>query len=171
MFATYFRKLGTPLNAKGRRTAARRRRNGNKPLLTHLESRDVPAALGWAAGVNLPIAEGGIAAPRPGPTCSSWGAPPRSYTLTATDPTWQATATADGPAPGFRAVLAGRRPLAQRLLRRLRRHAERLRHVGRHPVRSEHRHGRGRGDQPDALAAIDEHAARPARLGHRFAPA
>ena len=90
-----------------------------------------------------------------------------SYTLTATDPSWQATTTADGSTARFRADFAGRRAVAQRLLHRLRRLAKRLRHLGRHAVRSEHGHGRGWGDQPDALAPIDERAARRVRLGHR----
>ena len=91
MFATYFRKLGTPLNAKGRRTAARRRRNGNKPLLTHLETRDLPAALTWAVGTYLPIAEGGIAAAPSGANVLVLGGPSNvSYTVTASDPTWKA---------------------------------------------------------------------------------
>ena len=94
MFAKYFRKPATFLRSIGDKPVRRRRPAWSASVVEVLESRDLPAPLTWAAGVNLPVAAAGIVAQPegtsllvlPGPTTSS-------YNLSVTDPTWQAIVT------------------------------------------------------------------------------
>jgi hypothetical protein len=86
-----------------------------------LESRDLPAPLTWAAGVTLPMAEGGIVAQSEGTSLLALGGPTTtSYTVAATDPTWHAnvkptaqpldfarTSPGVGPLPGGYFVVFG----------------------------------------------------------------
>ena len=58
-----------------------------------LESRSLLAPLAWAVGANLPIAEGGIVAQPEGTSLLTLAGPTTtSYTLSATYPSWQASA-------------------------------------------------------------------------------
>jgi hypothetical protein len=85
---TFWRKFG--LNRRAPLT-----RRQPPPLLECLEDRTLPAPLTWAAGVNLPLAEGGIVAQPEGTSLLTMAGPSTtSYSLTATNPTWQATITA-----------------------------------------------------------------------------
>ena len=60
--------------------------------LESLESRCVPAPLAWAAGVNLPLAEGGLVAQPEGTSLLTMAGPTTtSYTLSAAYPSWQAS--------------------------------------------------------------------------------
>jgi hypothetical protein len=86
-----------------RNTARLLHRRCNKPakrslcstlVLESLESRDVPAPLTWAGGVTLPTSGGIAAAPEGISLLLAGGLTTTSYNLTATNPTWQAAATA-----------------------------------------------------------------------------
>jgi hypothetical protein len=86
MFKKYRQKLANFL----RNPATKRARR--VPVLESLESRDVPAPLTWAVGVNLPTAAGGLVAQPSGANLLVLAGPtPTSYNLGATDPTWQAS--------------------------------------------------------------------------------
>jgi hypothetical protein len=63
-------------------------------VLESLESRDLPAPLTWAPGVNLPTPQGGIVAePYGGKMLVLGGPTTTSYNVSVTNPTWQATVT------------------------------------------------------------------------------
>jgi hypothetical protein len=76
---------------------------GNKParrqvwrafVLEALESRDVPAPLTWAGGINLPLAGGIAAVPAGTSLLNLAGQGTTSYAVSVTNPTWQASAAA-----------------------------------------------------------------------------
>jgi MBG domain/Immunoglobulin domain/Kelch motif/Galactose oxidase, central domain len=94
MFAKYLRKATNFLRGTGDRPVRRRRPAWPGLVLESLESRDLPAPLTWAAGVNLPTAAAGIVAQPEGAKLLVLAGPTTtSYNLSATDPTWQATLT------------------------------------------------------------------------------
>jgi hypothetical protein len=94
MFKHYLRKLATILGIN-RDRPARRRAGRSALLLERLESRDLPAPLTWAAGVNLPAAAGGIVAePVAGVVLTLAGPTTTSENVSVTNPTWKASATA-----------------------------------------------------------------------------
>jgi hypothetical protein len=78
----------------GDQPARRRRQAWSVLALGGLETRDLPAPLTWATGVNLPAPAGGIAAQPEGTKLLVLGGPTTtSYNLSVTDPTWQANFT------------------------------------------------------------------------------
>jgi len=94
MFGKHLRKTTTFLRSIGDQSAKRRRPPWSVLVLEGLESRDLPAPLTWAAGVNLPAAAGGIVAQPEGTRLLVLAGPTTSsYTLSVTDPTWQAKVT------------------------------------------------------------------------------
>jgi hypothetical protein len=67
-------------------------RRWRRLVVEGLETRDLLAPLAWAAGVNLPIPEGGIVARPEGTSLLTMAGPSTtSYTLSATDPSWRAS--------------------------------------------------------------------------------
>ena len=120
---------------------------------------DLPAPLSWAIASSLPLAEGGIVAQSQGTSLLASGGRQRPLILCPSRTPLAGHSDTDRPAAGFRPEFAGGGPTGQRLLRRLRRYAEWLRDRGRLAIRSEHGHGSGRGNEPDSILAIDEHAA------------
>jgi hypothetical protein len=92
MFGNFLRRTAKVLRNSGN-TSVRRSRRSTLGL-EHLESRDVPAPLTWAAGVNLPTS-GGLVAEEQGPSLLVAAGPTTtSYHLTATNPSWLATTSA-----------------------------------------------------------------------------
>jgi hypothetical protein len=72
------------------------RRARPRPQLECLEGRDLPAPLTWAAGVNLPAARGGVVAAVQGSSILVFGGTTTDVTtISATDPTWKASASAE----------------------------------------------------------------------------
>jgi hypothetical protein len=63
-------------------------------VLEALEPRDVPAPLTWADGINLPLAGGIAAVPEGTSLLTLAGQGTKSYAVSATSPTWQASAAA-----------------------------------------------------------------------------
>jgi hypothetical protein len=92
MFGNILRHTATVLRNSGNKLARRTRRSVLG--LEHLESRDVPAPLTWAAGVNLPTSGGVVAEEQGTSLLVAAGPTTTSYNLIATNPTWQATASA-----------------------------------------------------------------------------
>src|SRR5262249_7989141 len=95
MFKNRRRQLARTLGFTSDRPARRPRPGRVAMALENLESRDLPAPLTCAAGINLPLAEGGIAA-KPeasGSLLVLAGPSTTSYNLSVTDPTWKATET------------------------------------------------------------------------------
>jgi N-acetylneuraminic acid mutarotase len=94
MLEKHLRKAMTFLQNLGSKPDRRRRPGRRVLLLESLESRDLPAPLTWAAGVNLPAAEGGIVAPPQGGGVLVLAGPTTtSYNVSVTDPTWRAKVT------------------------------------------------------------------------------
>ena len=92
MFHRFLESFTEYLSIMGRQSAKHRRGGRSALVLEALESRDLPAPLAWAAGVNLPTAESGIVAQMEGTKLLVVAGPTTtSNTLTVTDPTWQAT--------------------------------------------------------------------------------
>jgi hypothetical protein len=92
MFKYYGQQLVRILGIKNNPSARRPRSERSALVLECLESRDLPAPLTWAAGVNLPIAEGGIVSQPSGSNVLALAGPTTtSYKLSVTDPTWQAS--------------------------------------------------------------------------------
>jgi hypothetical protein len=103
-----------------RNTAKFLHRTANKPVkrslcsklvLESLESRDVPAPLTWAGGITLPTSGGIAAAPEWNGLLLAGGLTTTSYNLTATNPTWQAAATATVQPLDFARSSPGMEPL------------------------------------------------------------
>jgi hypothetical protein len=91
MFQSHVRKLPRFLSALSNKSTSCRRSKWSVLTLESLESRDVPAPLTWAAGVNLPAPAGGIVAQPEGARLLVLAGPTTtSYNLSVTDPTWQA---------------------------------------------------------------------------------
>jgi hypothetical protein len=91
MFAKYLQNLPLFLRILANKPAKPRRSRRRALALEYLESRDVPAPLAWAAGVNLPIAAGGMVAQSQGTGLLVLAGPTTtSYNVSATDPAWQA---------------------------------------------------------------------------------
>src|SRR5215471_13587165 len=94
MFKRELRKLTRFLSAMSDKSTRHRRSRWNALVLETLESRDLPAPLTWAPGVNLPVAEGGIVAQPSGSSLLALGGPTTtSYKVSVTDPTWKASVT------------------------------------------------------------------------------
>ena len=95
MYFRTFREFVRSFRFHSRRSSVRIRSARCVPTLYRLESRDVPAPLTWAAGVGLPVAEGGIVGlidPLGGTIPTVVGGPTTAaYHLTVADPTWKAT--------------------------------------------------------------------------------
>src|SRR6516162_7649423 len=94
MFHSYLRKLAKRLQLLGDSPARRKEKRQCRLVLESLESRDVPAPLTWAGGINLPLAGGIAAVPEGTSLLTLAGQGTTSYAVSATSPTWQATATA-----------------------------------------------------------------------------
>ncbi len=153
MFKNYLRQLATILGVKNNRFLRPRRSGRGLLVLESLEARDLPAPLTWSVGANLPLAEGGIVAQPEGTSLLTLAGPgTTSYTLTAAYPSWQASASPTvqpldfarsspgvGPLPnGYYLVFGGlQNGFATSAVTQ---------------YDPEHGHGRGWGDQPDALA-------------------
>jgi hypothetical protein len=91
MFGKYLRKPTKFLGNLSNKPARRRRPAWTVLVVESLEARDLPAPLTWAAGVNLPTAEGGIVAQPEGTRLLALAGPTTtSYNVSVTDPTWQA---------------------------------------------------------------------------------
>jgi hypothetical protein len=93
MFSIYLQMLARTLGIKKTRPA--RRRTGRHTLFVEcLESRNLPAPLTWAAGVNLPAPAGGIVAQQEAGGVLALGGPTTtSDNVSVTNPTWQAKIT------------------------------------------------------------------------------
>src|SRR6516164_7839158 len=92
MLKNCWQQLARALGINSDRRARRLRSKRSALVLEYLESRDLPAPLSWAAGVNLPTAEGGIVAAPSGSNLLALAGPTTtSYNVSATDPTWLAT--------------------------------------------------------------------------------
>jgi hypothetical protein len=92
MFKSHLQRLAAILGLESKRRARRRRPGRSALVLEILESRDLPAPLTWAAGVSLPVAEGGIVAQPSGSGLLTLAGPTTtSYNLSVTDPSWKAS--------------------------------------------------------------------------------
>jgi hypothetical protein len=92
MFGKFLRRPAKFLRSTGNKPAERSR--WSALVLETLESRDVPAPLTWAAGVNLPTSGGIVAESQGSNLLVAAGPTTTSYHLTATYPSWQASTTA-----------------------------------------------------------------------------
>jgi hypothetical protein len=94
MFKNFRQQVARIFRAGGDRPARRSRLRRRALVLECLESRDLPAPLTWAAGVSLPVAEGGIVAQPSGTRVLALAGPTTgSYNVSVTDPSWQAIVT------------------------------------------------------------------------------
>jgi hypothetical protein len=82
---------------------AQGRRSRPRLQVEWLEGRDLPAPLTWAAGVNLPAARGGVVAAVQGSNILVFGGTTTDVTsVSANDPTWKGTDSADQSVDGAR---------------------------------------------------------------------
>src|SRR6516165_2638957 len=93
MLRSWFSILGSRPSRKPQPTRRKQTRR-HVLVLESLESRDVPAPLTWAGGINLPVAGGIAAAPEGTSLLTLGGQGTTSYAVSATNPTWQASAAA-----------------------------------------------------------------------------
>src|SRR6516165_9819744 len=93
MLRSWFSILGSRPSRKPQPTRRKQTRR-YVLVLENLESRDVPAPLTWAGGINLPLAGGIAAAPEGTSLLTLGGQGTTSYAVSATNPTWQASAAA-----------------------------------------------------------------------------
>jgi hypothetical protein len=94
MFQRYLHQLATILGTHRNRPAQRRQPRRSTVVLESLETRDLPASLTWAAGVNLPAPAAGLGAVPSGSNLLVLGGPSTtSDNLSATNLTWQAKLT------------------------------------------------------------------------------
>jgi hypothetical protein len=103
--------LTRSFRAVWKRSAQRQRPRGKSLILESLESRDLPAPLAWAAGVNLPTAGGIVAQPEGVNLLVAAGPTTTSYGLTATNPSWQASTPATVQPLDFARTSPGMGPL------------------------------------------------------------
>jgi hypothetical protein len=92
MFGSYLRRFAKTV--RGRKCIRGRRSRWNASGLENLEPRDMLSALAWSTGANLPDAAAGLVAQPAGANLLIMGGPSTtSYDLSATYPSWQASAS------------------------------------------------------------------------------
>jgi hypothetical protein len=92
MFGTYLQNVARFCRVIDAKPTRRRRSRWHVLTVEGLESRDLPAPLTWAPGVNLPMPEGGIVGQAQGASLLALAGPTTtSYNLAVTDPTWKAS--------------------------------------------------------------------------------